>query len=576
MAISHRHRPFQYPEYISPLPADDLIKVGTIKQSLYNEGIEKIQKRIDELDKYGFDLVKPEDKKYFSQEMDKFIKSVNESAAKTDFSVLPNVRNILSIGRPLENDPNILNAIQSTAEYRRRQKELAKIPTKDRGPANDWLFMNDAESWLNDGKVGSKLSSGKTYTPYVDPAKYVSEMVTKMKGNIEAEVRAENGFLQESQVEEITQQRLKAWMETSLPPQVVNQIKLDAMYEAKDLSSEEIKNYYFDKTYKAHEQIDEMLGILKQLPTLNKAQQNMYNQLTIQKDVLQNELYNIQNSEEDARELYINDAFDKFITGQTRAYAYRKEKESWKANQFDLNVQRANLQRDLISERRKAQEELYEYKLKKDQEYGVVGKTGGGRGGSKSSGAKQPSITAQNRVTSIKNIKDQLNGYGIASEDWVDITPFPSKGEESKAVNAAILKALAKKGVTLEGDFKPSFKGDIKVRKTASGYEYMINEDENAVITQKEFEKELAEVYPYLSGYTGEPASTTGTSSPSTGTSGGSGGSGLSQMLSALLGGYKGTQPAEDQNTRRASSDELTEEDILNQYPDEDEFGDVE
>lgn len=574
MAISHRHRPFEYPEYISPLPADDLIKVGTIKQSLYNEGIEKIQKRIDELDKYGFDLVKPEDKKYFSQEMDKFIKSVNESAAKTDFSVLPNVRNILSIGRPIENDPNILNAIQSTAEYRRRQKELAKIPTKDRGPANDWLFMNDAESWLNDGKVGSKLSSGKTYTPYVDPAKYVSEMVTKMKGNIEAEVRAENGFLQESQVEEITQQRLKAWMETSLPSQVVNQIKLDAMYEAKDLSSEEIKNYYFDKTYKAHEQIDEMLGILKQLPTLNKAQQNMYNQLTIQKDVLQNELYNIQNSEEDARELYINDAFDKFITGQAQAYAYRKEKESWKANQFDLNVQRANLQRDLVRERRKAEEELYEYKLKKDQEYGVTGKTGGG--GSKSSGAKQPSITAQNRVTSIKNIKDQLNGYGVASEDWVDITPFPSKGEESKAVNAAVLKALAKKGVTLEGDFKPSFKGDIKVRKTASGYEYMINEDENAVITQKEFEKELAEVYPYLSGYTGEPASTGGTSSPSTGTSGGSGGSGLSQMLSALLGGYKETQTAEDQNTRRASSDELTEEDILNQYPDEDEFGDVE
>lgn len=574
MAISHRHRPFEYPEYISPLPADDLIKVGTIKQSLYNEGIEKIQKRIDELDKYGFDLVKPEDKKYFSQEMDKFIKSVNESAAKTDFSVLPNVRNILSIGRPLENDPNILNAIQSTAEYRRRQKELAKIPAKDRGPANDWLFMNDAESWLNDGKVGSKLSSGKTYTPYVDPAKYVSEMVTKMKGNIEAEVRAENGFLQESQVEEITQKRLKAWMETSLPPQVVNQIKLDAMYEAKDLSSEEIKNYYFDKTYKAHEQIDEMLGILKQLPTLNKAQQNMYNQLTIQKDVLQNELYNIQNSEEDARELYINDAFDKFITGQAQAYAYRKEKESWKANQFDLNVQRANLQRDLISERRKAQEELYEYKLKKDQEYGVTGKTGGG--GSKSSGAKQPSITAQNRVTSIKNIKDQLNGYGVASEDWVDITPFPSKGEESKAVNAAVLKALAKKGVTLEGDFKPSFKGDIKVRKTASGYEYMINEDENAVITQKEFEKELAEVYPYLSGYTGDQPASANASTSSSGTSGSSG---ISGLLGSFLEGYRRMQSSnqeEESALRRASSDELTEEDILNQYPDEDEFGDLE
>lgn len=574
MAISHRHRPFEYPEYISPLPADDLIKIGTIKQSLYNEGIEKVQKRIDELDKYGFDLVKPEDKKYFSQEMDKFIKSVNESAAKTDFSVLPNVRNILSIGRPLENDPNILNAIQSTAEYRRRQKELAKIPAKDRGPANDWLFMNDAESWLNDGKVGSKLSSGKTYTPYVDPAKYVSEMVSKMKANIEAEVIAENGFLKERQVEEITQERLKAWMETSLPPQVVNQIRLDAMYEAKDISSEELKNYYFDKTYKAYQEIEEMMGLIEELPTMTKAQQNMYQQLTTQKEVLQNELYNIQNSEQDARDLYVNDAFNKFITGQAKSYAIRKEKESWKTNQFDLNVQRANLQRDLVRERRKAEEELYEYKLKKDQEYGVAGKTSAG--GKKSSGAKQPSITAQNRVTSIKNIKDQLNGYGVASEDWVNITPFPSKGEESKAVNAAILKALAKKGVTLEGDFKPSFKGDIKVRKTASGYEYMINEDENAVITQKEFEKELAEVYPYLSGYTGDQPASANASTSSSGTSGSSG---ISGLLGSFLEGYRRMQSSnqeEESALRRASSDELTEEDILNQYPDDDEFGDLE
>ena len=101
MPISHKHVPFQYSDYISPLPADELIKIGSVKQSLYNEGVEKVQKRIDELDKYGFQIEKPEDREYFSQEMDKLIKSVNESSAKTDFSNMANVRSILSIGRPL-------------------------------------------------------------------------------------------------------------------------------------------------------------------------------------------------------------------------------------------------------------------------------------------------------------------------------------------------------------------------------------------------------------------------------------------------------------------------------------------
>jgi hypothetical protein len=574
MAISHRHQPLNYPEYISPLPADDLIKIGTIKQSLYNEGIDKVQKRIDELDKYGFDLVKEEDKKYFSQEMDKFIKSVNESAAKTDFSVLPNVRNILSIGRPIENDSNILNAVQSTAEYRRRQKELTTIPSKDRGPANDWAFMNDAESWLNDGKVGSKLATGKTYTPYVNAAKYVSEAVDKMKGNIEAEVIAENGFLKEKQVEEITQKRLKEWMQTSLPPQVINQVKLDAMYQAKDVSSEELKNYYFDKSYKAYKEVDEMMNMIEELPTLTKEQKDFYNKLTIQKQVLQDELYNIQESEQDARELWIDDAYNNFITGQAKSYAYRKEKESWKANQFDLNAQRASIQKDLVRLRREAQEQLYDYKLEKDKEYGILGKSSAG-GGSKSGKPKEPSVTAQKRVTAIKNIKDQLNGYGTTSQDWVDITPFPNKGEEQKALNAAILKALTKKGVTLEGDFKPSFKGDIKVRKTSNGYEYMINEDENAVITQKEFEKELNEVYPYISGYTGE-GTTSAVDSSSSSSSSSSSPYQVPGLLGSLLEGYKKMAAEENQSAEmRRNSDELTAEDIMDQYP-EDEFGGLE
>jgi phage-related protein len=73
MPISHKHQPLVYPDYINPLPVDDIIKVGAVKQDLYEKNYDKIQSHINELDKYGLEIVRENDKKYFSQEMNKFM-----------------------------------------------------------------------------------------------------------------------------------------------------------------------------------------------------------------------------------------------------------------------------------------------------------------------------------------------------------------------------------------------------------------------------------------------------------------------------------------------------------------------
>jgi hypothetical protein len=249
MPISRSHQPLKYSDYISPLPADELIKFAAKRQELYDEGVNKIEKRIDELDQYGFSLMKDEDKQYFSQEMDKFIKSVNQSSAKADFSNMANVRSILSIGRPLETDPLILNAIQSSAEIKRRQAELAKMGTKERSAANDYDYFKEAYEYLSDGQVGSKIkNSGKAYTPYKDLSEKFLKVYDKIKPKVEStpSFTPDGRYIITTKAEGVDAARLREAFEAVLDESDKNQLRIDVNYDiharGRDNVMQEYKN----------------------------------------------------------------------------------------------------------------------------------------------------------------------------------------------------------------------------------------------------------------------------------------------------------------------------------------------
>lgn len=337
MPVSHRHQFLKYPGFVEPLPAEDLIKVGLVKQQLFDENVAKIQKHIEELDQYGFSLVKDVDKQYFSKEMDKFLKAVNESAGKTDFSHMANVQNILSIGRPLENDPYILNAIEGSAELRRRQKYLESLPANQRGPSNDWAYMKDAEEWFNDGQVGSKLSSGKEYTPYADPSKFVADAIKNVKPDIRTDIIKNNGYLTTVEVEELTNRRLREYLEENLPSPVVEQIKLDAMYETKNVPEEQMVDYYYNTRYKKLRETEALLqGYYKYKDVLNSRQQQEMQDLELQAQVLINTLASPPETKEAAYSAWINDHYNDFITGQSNFYSYQEMKKKVQADPYSL------------------------------------------------------------------------------------------------------------------------------------------------------------------------------------------------------------------------------------------------
>jgi hypothetical protein len=383
MAISHKHTPFVYPEYVSPLPADDLIKIGSIKQTLYNEGVEKVQNRINELDQYGFSLVKEADKKYFSQEMDKFIRSVNESSAKTDFSVLPNVKNILSIGRPLENDVNILNAIEGSKELQRRQEVVKSMKPELRSAANDDYFMEDGYDWLNDGKVGSKLSSGKAYIPYVDVNSKIAEKLKTLKPDVFTYLQERSGgYMDIVTIERLTDKKTAQAIQSELDEKERMQLQLDAKYSLKSMGKEAVQAVALRDFQERLEEADK--GMMTAMESYNKAKlmfdtsptsynkqlltnaENTINDLRISQESAKENIAQFSDIEQINLSSYLPYYFSNYITSKARAFSYTKEEHKYQPDDIYIKNLEHNLasQRDYMKSIYNRQEKQFEASLK--------------------------------------------------------------------------------------------------------------------------------------------------------------------------------------------------------------------
>lgn len=231
MPISANHNKFVYPDYISPLPADDLIKFAAKKQEMYNEGEAKIQQTLDSYQKIKNQLVRDADKEYFDKSMAGLVKAVNSSAG-LDFSNKSNVQAVLNIGRPFENDPNLIKSVTSSANYNKMMEEYKKLDPKLKSPSNDHFYFKSIKSWMEDPNVGASLGYNQ-YKPYADGVvKKWGELEKELKPNIETvyEPSANGRWITKQKISGVDQERfMKAYM-SSLTPQEQEQLQIDAAY----------------------------------------------------------------------------------------------------------------------------------------------------------------------------------------------------------------------------------------------------------------------------------------------------------------------------------------------------------
>ena len=245
MPISAQHTKFVYPDYVESLPADDLIKLAVKKQEMFDEGRSRVQQSIDAYGKIRNNLVRDVDKEYFDKNMSNMVKAINQNAG-LDFSVKGNVDSVLNIGRPLENDPTLRTAVESSKTYSTMMEEYKKLDPKLRGPANDYFFFKDIAEWKNNGDVASKLGY-QSYKPYQEgTGKKWGEAFSKIKPNIETkyEFTPDGRRIEKTIISSVDQGRIRDAYTSMLTPAESEQLQMDSQYKYLNSNQDGIKTEY--------------------------------------------------------------------------------------------------------------------------------------------------------------------------------------------------------------------------------------------------------------------------------------------------------------------------------------------
>lgn len=395
MPISHNHTKFEYPDYIAPLPADDLVKIALKKQELYDQGIAQIQSQVDAYTDLRNNIYTDAEKAYFDESMTKYVKAINDSAG-LDFSKKANLNAVLNIGKPLEKDKNIINAIQNGKEIQRRQKALNELDQSKRSAANDWFYMNDVQDYLSANKLGVSLSKDKAYTEFYDISDKVMDYVKTLSKEQQDEFFTTGDGTTTGYIQKISQQgfsqtqlanRIKGMLATD--PKAMQQLGIDARYNFNQLGKENAyQGYIEDQTIKEAAVDEQLSDTQSKIDTLEKSNARVKSPAVEQeiKKLKQNALeltqYKqqlVKNTSTPIDQFDMNDYFEiyqnKFITNLSNTYATQKISRDLKDDKVWDNMQKYNFESykatlDIKKEKAKAKiEEGKSENLVKQRQY---------------------------------------------------------------------------------------------------------------------------------------------------------------------------------------------------------------
>lgn len=361
MPISAQHTKFVYPEYVSALPADDLINLAVKKQEMYTEGLAKVQQNVDAYSQLRNNIKTDVEREYFDKTMDNLVKTINDSAG-LDFSMKGNVQAVLNIGKPLEKDEYITTALSNGKEITRRQETLAKMKPDERSAANDADYFEDVNSYLTSGKLGVKLGS-KEYTPYIDISKEINDRMKSAKENGTVDIVMDGKYIRTESVKGLSPQEVASKITAMLGTKEKNQLRIDAMYDLKQKGVEgahaEVLSYY--NNLKANSE-----AVLLQSQNNLKAAQDAYAKaptesarlaLEATRAPLEEARLNVEIANRNLTQVsdinnfnpnqYVGLFTSNFIADQANAYAYRQQEMKIQADPYGVQAVTAENSRKL-------------------------------------------------------------------------------------------------------------------------------------------------------------------------------------------------------------------------------------
>lgn len=363
MPISAQHTRFVYPDYVSALPADDLINLAVKKQEMYTEGLAKVQQNVDAYGQLRNNIKTDVEREYFDKTMDNLVSTINQSAG-LDFSMKGNVQAVLNIGKPLEKDEYITTAISNGKEITRRQETLAKLKSDERSAANDADYFEDVQDYMNSGKLGYKLGT-KEYTPYIDISKEINERMKGAKENGTVDIMMDGKYIRTESTKGLSPQEVAAKISAGLGVKEKNQLRIDAMYDLKQKGMEQghadVVNYYSNLKQSSEATLLESQNRLKEAqdayaktPTESARQaleavRGPLEEARLQVEVANKNLTQVSDINNFNPNQYVNLFTNNFIANQANAYAYRQVEQKIQADPYGVQAESARNAMNLAS-----------------------------------------------------------------------------------------------------------------------------------------------------------------------------------------------------------------------------------
>lgn len=221
-----------YNQFRPPVNLELMAQAMQVKQQKYDQGYQMVQSVIDFTK--NIDLVKSEDRQYLDERITKLTNDLNSlnGADLGNKGVQSAYKKYLNQAL----DENVINGIISTKTYRNFQAEVQNI--KEKTPdkystVNEMYALRPFMEYMNDGKVGSKLSN-MNYTPYKDVSKEKANLLKDMMTNRSKEkfqFKLGNGEIVEKTFEGLKPYEVEQVIEGMLSPQDRQQIAINGWYK---------------------------------------------------------------------------------------------------------------------------------------------------------------------------------------------------------------------------------------------------------------------------------------------------------------------------------------------------------
>jgi hypothetical protein len=360
----------QFSPYVQTIPVEAMAKVGMYKQQRYDQGVEKIQKSIDNI--AGLDIVRPEDKQYLQSKLNA-LGSQLSSVAGGDFSNFSLVNSVNGMTNQIIKDPGVMNAVSNTTRYK---KDLAVIDKHQQegkwSPSNQADFQKNVNKWFQGGQDATYNAN---VSPYVDVTKDATDIIKALgvKETGRDVAFNEKGQLVDAitrvRVKGISKERIASALKTGLSPQAYRQLSIDGQYKYSNKSAEQyindVNSSYQSTFTKASQERDRLVTLKNSSASPSEQQklQGEIDQMDSSIESLKSEYDTISQGfstgdvEGSQSQLYTMD----WIQNTSNAYATQSVIESYQTNPM------ARMQLDRDKMRQSA--EIARAKLEQDQRY---------------------------------------------------------------------------------------------------------------------------------------------------------------------------------------------------------------